>query len=766
MAGRPEPDPPRRGLVWRLVLGCLIVLLASGGATAVFVLEQVHTLTQDISVNKPLAVDSHVLAHSYFGGPETLLFVGDDWRPATRYYPNAVPHLANEMLLVRIDPSKPYISMMSIPRELWVPIYTPSGIVGPTRLNASYTGGTTYLLQTIKAVTGVSINHVIVATFGRFEQAIDELGCVYATIDERYYHNNADGGDQYQNVDLLPGYQCLDGNEAEEFVSYRHTDTSQIRDARDQAFLLDVKKQYGPELAGNVGKFEKIFGQTVQTDAGLRSPTEILNLANLLITAAGLRVRQVPFGASPLPNGDLTATPQQIQASVHNFLFGGVAPPTNQVASIAHNVARRGALTHLPLTATLPSNFDAEKAAAATLGFTAEFPKVQDLAGSGAFPVAPQCTQSVQACVRDYLIHAPNGQAYPIYVEVFSNGDLGQFYDVQGTTWVKAPLFADPDQTLQVGKRTYDLYYDGVNLRMVAWREYGAVYWVTNTLVNSVSNGELLAIAEQTAPIGKVQSSPKHVILKAFSVPKRILPAVQTPVMQTMGSVAGLLALVAFPLLVVMMVRRRRLVRSLRAQLHDILHLEASLGAAIPASITAPAGSVPRAAPEQPVQRHDYRLRQWRPAVVLPVLAILLAGAAGGGYLLTHPLGHVTPTRATGPIGLTPSVPPTVPVAVLNGSGQPGAAKHLAQRLASQRVHITGTGNVTESRAPGVWILYANGAKVQAERLAAMLRTRALTVAPIDSAAQAAAANALPLTPPTQPAAGATPQAPVVVVIE
>ena len=266
-------------------------------------------MVQDLRVNKPLTVDRRVLARDYYGRPETLLLVGDDWRPATKYYPHAVPHLANEMLLVRIDPGRPYISMMSIPRELWVPIQTPNGVVGPTRLNAAYTGGLTYLLKTIKQVTGLSINHVIVATFGRFEKAIDELGCVYSTIDERYYHNNADGGDQYQNVDLQPGYQCLNGSEAEQFVSYRHTDTSQIRDARDQAFLLDVKKQYGPKLSGSIGRFEKIFGQTVQTDPGLDSPTEILNLADLLVSAAGLRVRQVPFLASPLPNGDLTATP-------------------------------------------------------------------------------------------------------------------------------------------------------------------------------------------------------------------------------------------------------------------------------------------------------------------------------------------------------------------------------------------------------------------------------------------------------------------------
>ena len=110
-----------------MLLGCLIVLLCSAGGTAVFVLEQVHTLAQDLSVTKALKVDRGVLAPTDYGGPETLLLVGDDTRKGYKYYHGYVPDLANEMLLVRIDPSKPWISMMSIPRELWVPITTSSG---------------------------------------------------------------------------------------------------------------------------------------------------------------------------------------------------------------------------------------------------------------------------------------------------------------------------------------------------------------------------------------------------------------------------------------------------------------------------------------------------------------------------------------------------------------------------------------------------------------------------------------------------------------
>lgn len=579
-----EPRDRRRrwfGAPVKFALGCLLVVLASGGVTAVFILEQVHTVVQDLRVNKPLKVDRRVLAHTYYGGPETLLFVGDDWRPATKYYRHAVPHLANEMLLVRIDPSKPFISMLSIPRELWVPIATPHGELGPTRLNAAYTFGTTYLVETIKQVTGLSINHVIVTTFGRFEQAIDDLGCVYATVDERYYHNNADGGEQYQNVDLQPGYQCLNGSEAEQFVSYRHTDTSQIRDTRDQAFLLAVKTQYGPQLAGNVGKFERVFGRTVQTDPGLDSATEILNLADLLISAAGLRVRQVPFTAVGLPSGDLTATRRQIQQSVHNFLFGGSAPPTHQTAAVARSVGRRRALASLPLTPTLASDVAAEKSAAAHIPFTAEFPKVQDLAGSGAYAVAPQCTSQVQACVRDYLIHAPDGKPYPTYVEVFSNGQLGQFYDLQGTTWTDAPLFANPNQKVRVGKRTYDLYYDGTQLAMVAWHEYGAWYWVRNTLTNTVGNGELLAIAEQTAPITRVlgagPGSPAVAPARARAnlapvfVQTPTIAPVHTTTVETVGSIGGVVALLALPLVTVGLIRRRRQLRRLRT---DLLELE------------------------------------------------------------------------------------------------------------------------------------------------------------------------------------------------
>ena len=50
--------------------------------------------------------------------------------------------------------------------------------------------------------------------------------------------------------------------------------------------------------------------------------------------------------------------------------------------------------------------------------------------------------------------------------------------------------------------RTYLVYYDGRNIRLVAWRTPRAVYWVSNTLSESLSNRQMLGIARSLGRIG------------------------------------------------------------------------------------------------------------------------------------------------------------------------------------------------------------------------------------------------------------------------
>src|SRR5205807_20311 len=120
-------------------------------------------------------------------------------------------------------------------------------------------------------------------------------------------------------------------------------------------FLLDSKKEYGPTLVDNVHKFERIFGQSVETDPSLHTTTGILNLLGTLIDSASRRVRQVKFQVNLQPTGSNpcscdTATRRQIAASVHAFLYGGSGlPPKKSVAAVANAVHKRGGAAQLPL---------------------------------------------------------------------------------------------------------------------------------------------------------------------------------------------------------------------------------------------------------------------------------------------------------------------------------------------------------------------------------------------------------------------------------
>jgi LCP family protein required for cell wall assembly len=724
-----------------MLLGCLIVLLASAGGSAVYVLEQVHNLRDALNLNGALKVEPGTLADAGWGDPQTLLLVGDDQRSLTRYYHVAVPHLANEMLLVRLDPNKPYISMMSIPRELAVPIVRPNGFAYFGRLNSAYTYGIPTLLRTIKRVLGLSVNHVIVITFGRFKRAVNEMGCVYSTVDRRYYHVNVPGGEQYQEINLQPGYQKMCGNQALQFVSYRHGDTSLIRDARDQSFLMDVKKQYGPTLADNVSKFERIFGRAVQTDPGLHSTNGLLNLLGTLISSSGRRVRQVHFQVNLLATYD-TASRHQIASSVHAFLFGGSPIPKRSTAAVAHAVQRHKVAAHLPLVATPSTYLGQARRKASSLPFPIEFPRVEDRGGSAIAPL-----------LRGYLIHGPDGAAYPAYVGVFSAGQLGQFYDVQGMTWTTAPQFDSPDQTVHVGGRTYYLYYEGSNVRMVAWYEHGAVYWIRNSLTDAVGAGEMLAIAEQTQPfLTAVGRGPTRVrvILKAAGVPAPHAKVPKRNLRETLGWIAAVVSLLFVPVLGFFAIRRIREARRLRSRLDE----GGQIGARLP-GFNEPLGSVPLLAgaglsgygsgalsgrgawPERTVYR---RSRARTPATILALLAILAAG--GAAYLVWGRTHHAKTARHPARVHTAARAHiPAVPVAVLNASSTTGAAHRLAVSLERMGVRISEVGNVTETRPPGIEILYSPGDQAQATRLARLLAARAPTVSPIDPVTAAAAGN-------------------------
>ena len=91
--------------------------------------------------------------------------------------------------------------------------------------------------------------------------------------------------------------------------------------------------------------------------------------------------------------------------------------------------------------------------------------------------------------------NAPHGER-AAYKWVFSRPALGEYYGFMATKWDDPPILDNPSEERTIGDRDYKLFYDGDRLRLVAWQTDEGSFWVSNTLIQSLSDREMIEIAE------------------------------------------------------------------------------------------------------------------------------------------------------------------------------------------------------------------------------------------------------------------------------
>ena len=63
----------------------------------------------------------------------------------------------------------------------------------------------------------------------------------------------------------------------------------------------------------------------------------------------------------------------------------------------------------------------------------------------------------------------------------------------------RSPILKGADEKKKIGKREYEIFMDGDRVRLVAWRTDEAVYWVSNTLLQTLSKKQMLERAARHA---------------------------------------------------------------------------------------------------------------------------------------------------------------------------------------------------------------------------------------------------------------------------
>jgi LCP family protein required for cell wall assembly len=473
----------RSGHVWRrMLLGCVLVIAATAATVTTGVLLEVKSFTDALRLSPQLKLAGE-LASANAGGAQTILLIGSDKR-ASGAVDSSSPAHSDTMLLVRLDPSQSDTTMLSVPRDLKVRIDPFHGHATIQKINAAYSlGGARLTVRTIKRLFGIQINHVVDINFQGFKAVVNYLGCVYAQVDRRYLNLNVGvaASQTYAEINIEPGYQKLCGQPALDYVRYRHADTDLVRNARQQDFLRQIKNELG--ASGLISKrlgLEKIFGRYSSTD--IRSTDSVLQLLELLVQSATHPVHQVTFQATLGPSY-VTASAAQIHQTVHEFLNGGVSDGHIQVpAASAH---RHKHQARSPLASATSSELAQAHALAMNMPFPLYFPSRR--ATTAAAPPDD---------MRSYFLPDRSHHEHYAYVDVIGEGQIGQYYDLEGTDWTHPPILDNPNQRVVLGGRRCQLFFEGQRIRVVAWRQGPAVYWLTNTLQNILTNHQMLAIAQ------------------------------------------------------------------------------------------------------------------------------------------------------------------------------------------------------------------------------------------------------------------------------
>jgi polyisoprenyl-teichoic acid--peptidoglycan teichoic acid transferase len=229
------------------------------------------------------------------GKPFNVLVVGSDSRANTGGHFGEVTGQRNDVtIVVHVEPSSRKVSMLSIPRDLLIPI---ADVGRQDKINAAFAGGPGRVAKTIEQNFGIPVNHYLLVDFNGFRSIVDALGGI--RVDFPYPSRDMDNtGHNLSGLDIRrPGCQRLNGTQA--LALARSRDFSYLKDGRwqwdpngdlgrvrrQQAFLQGVLKKGLSEGLTNPLKANSFIGAVV----GDLTKDKGLKLSDIVGTAARFR---------------------------------------------------------------------------------------------------------------------------------------------------------------------------------------------------------------------------------------------------------------------------------------------------------------------------------------------------------------------------------------------------------------------------------------------------------------------------------------------
>ena len=312
-------------------------------------------------------------------------------------------------------------------------------------------------------------------------------------------------------IDIDPGYQKLCGTDALAYVRYRHGDNDLVRAARQQDFLRQVRSAKGSEgadaRAGSAREPEEARADLRRYFDSRQGPATTRRRCSSsrrpCCSPRGNPVREVRFRVDRRAR---QGQPRRVRGDARE---DGVGVPRREGVGEAARADRADRRPTSGRRSSAPSSRKNKPSSIKGLEEARAEGENQAILASRKidfpfyFPTLRTSNAAYQGQEpRTYTIRDERRKKHDAYRLVLAKGIVGEYYGVQGTTWRYPPILDDPHETIVRDGRKLMVYRDGKRVRLVAWRTRKAVYWVSNTLTQSLGSQQMIGIASSLKRLG------------------------------------------------------------------------------------------------------------------------------------------------------------------------------------------------------------------------------------------------------------------------
>ena len=415
------------------------------------------------------------LAEADVGKPQTIMLIGSDQRAKDNRRGRRVRRALGHADPGPARPAKKRTALLSLPRDLKVEI--PGH--GTDKINAAYSlGGPKLTLKTVKQLTGLRINHVINVDFERLPRRRSTRSAASTSTSTAATSTTTSARRATRrSTSRRATRSCAAATRSTTSATATRTPTSSAARASRTSCARPRSRSASARSISDRASSTKIFGR--YTDSDIRNAQAVLRLLQLAVGSASNPIVEVHFKGeigAELRDGQRRADAQELAARVPRD--EGVEGPARRARAEGPEEAQEGARR---------ASLDLEDAPTRRQGPGAR--RRSSRAPARAAGLLPDAAHAAGAVRRPAARLRHQGSARSATAATgWSSSAAGS----ASTTASRARpgrtrrSSRAPSETKKIGKRKFELYYDGDRVRLVAWRTPKAVYWVSNTLLQTL----------------------------------------------------------------------------------------------------------------------------------------------------------------------------------------------------------------------------------------------------------------------------------------